>query len=550
MFHVEHNFKKSNMKITGKIIDLFNRNIFNGEIIVSGSRIEKIVETEEAPDIWILPGLTDAHVHIESSMVTPSHFAVAAVRHGTVAVVSDPHEIANVLGVDGIKFMIDDSRNVPVRFVFGAPSCVPATSFESSGATVGAKEIGMLFRESQVTFLAEMMNFPGVIYDDPGVVEKLNIAREAGVPVDGHAPGLTGDGLRKYVSAGITTDHECSSHEEALEKISLGMKILIREGSAARNLKALAPLLKSHPDMVMLCSDDLHPETLQRGHINKTIARLICDGYDIFDVVRAATLNPSVHYGIDSGLLREGDTADFIVVDDPGRMNVLQTWIGGKCVYDGKHTLFSPGDTEKLNRFNCSRILANEIRVRNTGGEMRVIRAFNGELLTAGERAPAGDGPYVTARPGEDLLKLVVKERYNDTPPAVGFIKGFGLAKGAFATSVAHDSHNIIAVGADDNSIAAAINMIVSAKGGMSVFSDEGSEILSLPVAGIMSDMPVSAIAARYERLTETVKRLGCTMDAPFMTLSFMALLVIPELKLSDRGLFDGKTFSHVPLFI
>ncbi len=353
--------------------------------------------------------------------------------------------------------------------------------------------------------------------------------------------------MLKQVSS---TDHECSTLEEALEKISLGMKILVREGSAAKNLNSLAALLRSHPEMVMLCSDDMHPETLQKGHINKTVARLIADGYDIFNVIRAATLNPSVHYSINSGMLRPGDPADFIVVDDPGRMNVLQTWIDGRCVYDGKQPLFSPGEVKKLNRFNCSRIFAGEIKVLNRGGEIRAIKAFNGELITASETVTAGQGPFVEARPGDDLLKLVVKERYNDAPPAVGFIKGFGLKKGAFATSVAHDSHNIIAVGADDNSIAAAINMVVSSKGGMSVYSDEGSEILSLPVAGIMSDMPVSAMAARYERLSETVKSLGCTMDAPYMTLSFMALLVIPELKLSDRGLFDGKTFTHVSLFI
>jgi len=538
------------MKITGKIVDIFARSVYNGEIILSGTKIDKILKVDEAPDIWILPGLIDAHVHIESSMVTPSHFAVAAVKHGTVGLVSDPHEIANVLGVEGIKFMIENSRTVPVRFVFGAPSCVPATSFESSGSTVGAEEIRSLFREKGIHYLAEMMNFPGVIHGDATVLEKLKIAREAGVPVDGHAPGLTGEDLRKYVAAGITTDHECSTLEEALEKISLGMKILVREGSAAKNLNSLAALLQSHPEMVMLCSDDMHPETLQKGHINKTVARLIADGYDIFNVIRAATLNPSVHYSINSGMLRPGDTADFIVVDDPGRMNVLQTWIDGRCVYDGKQVLFSPGEVKKLNRFKCTRILAGEIKVQNRGGEIRAIKAFNGELLTASETVTAGRGPFVEARPGDDLLKLVVKERYNDAPPAVGFIKGFGLRKGAFATSVAHDSHNIIAVGADDNSIATAINMIVSSKGGMSVFSDEGSEILSLPVAGIMSDMPVSAMAARYERLSETVKSLGCTMDAPYMTLSFMALLVIPELKLSDRGLFDGKTFTHVPLFI
>lgn len=538
------------MKIAGKIIDVHKRRIYPGIVTISAGRIESITESDESPAQFIMPGLADAHVHIESSMLVPSHFAVAAVRHGTVAVVTDPHEIANVLGKEGVKFMLDNAENVPVKMIFGAPSCVPATASESAGARIGAADIREMLEEGRVKFLAEMMNFPGVIYDDAEVHHKLDAARDAGVPVDGHAPGLTGEELKKYIAAGISTDHECTSLEEALEKISGGMKILIREGSAAKNLEVLAPLLSYYPAEVMLCTDDLHPETLVRGHINKLVARLISKGYDMFDVIRAASVNTFNHYGINAGTLNPGDPADFIIVDDPGAMNVSQTWIDGICVYDGNKALFTPGEIIKINKFKCTRLLPDEIRVINEGGKINVIVARNGELTTDADVVQAGEEPFVMPRPEDDILKIVVKERYNDRPPAVGFIRGFGMKSGAMASSVAHDSHNIIAVGTNDRDIVSAINLIVDAGGGMSVVSDNGGEILKLPVAGIMSDLPVTAMASRYEKLSETVKGLGCKLDAPFMTLSFMALLVIPKLKMSDRGLFDGLTFKHIPLFL
>ncbi|MDF1560264.1 MAG: adenine deaminase [Bacteroidales bacterium] len=538
------------MKISGKIIDVHQRRIYHGAVTISAGIIESVEETGSGPDVYIMPGFTDAHVHIESSMLVPSHFAVAAVRHGTVAVVADPHEIGNVLGNEGVKFMIENARNVPLKIIFGAPSCVPATDSESSGARIDADDIKELVENDMIGFLAEMMNFPGVVHDDPEVVRKLEVARNAGVLIDGHAPGLTGKDLIKYIRAGITTDHECTTLEEAQEKIAGGMKILIREGSAAKNLEALAPLLETNPGYVMLCSDDMHPETLGKGHINRLVARLIGMGYDIFSVIRAASVNSAEHYKINVGLLRPGDPADFIVTDDTGKMNIMKTFINGKCVFDGVKSLFSPGEVMKINHFNCSHLLPGEIRVENTGKRIRVILARNGELLTDAVTTEAGTGKYVEPRPAEDLLKIVVKERYNDKPPAVAFIRGFGLKSGSMASSVAHDSHNIIAVGTNDRDIISAINMITDARGGMSVVSDEGAEILRLPVAGIMSDIPVTAMARQYERLSESVRNLGCRLDAPFMTLSFMALLVIPELKLSDRGLFDGLAFRHVPLFV
>ena len=529
---------------------MHKKRIYPGIVTIKAGKIESVTETERSPDHFIMPGLADAHVHIESSMLVPSHFAVAAVRHGTVAVVTDPHEIANVLGKEGVKFMLDNAENVPVKIVFGAPSCVPATSLESAGAKIGSADIRELIEEGKVKFLAEMMNFPGVIYDDAEVHHKLEAALNAGIPIDGHAPGLTGEELKKYISAGITTDHECSSLEEALEKISGGMKILIREGSAARNLEVLAPLISYYPEKVMLCTDDLHPETLLRGHINKLVARLISMDYNLFDVVRAASVNTYEHYRISAGTLRPGDPADFIIVDDPKTMNVLQTWIDGKCVFDGDKPLFSPGEIVKINKFKCTRLLSDEIRVINEGGKINLIVAVNGELTTDADIVQAGEGEFVAARPEEDILKIVVKERYNDRPPAVAFIRGFGMKHGAMASSVAHDSHNIIAVGTNDRDIVNAINLIVDAGGGMAVTSEDGAEILKLPVAGIMADLPVTAMAARYEKLSETVRSLGCRLDAPFMTLSFMALLVIPKIKMSDRGLFDGLTFKHIPLFV
>ena len=538
------------MNIAGKIIDVHKRRIYPGIITIKAGKIESVIETEESPDHFIMPGLADAHVHIESSMLVPSHFAVAAVRHGTVAVVTDPHEIANVLGKEGVKFMLENAENVPVKMVFGAPSCVPATSLESAGAKIGSADIRELIEEGKVKFLAEMMNFPGVIYDDAEVHHKLEAARNAGIPIDGHAPGLTGEELKKYISAGITTDHECSSLEEALEKISGGMKILIREGSAARNLEVLAPLISYYPEKVMLCTDDLHPETLLRGHINKLVARLISMDYNLFDVVRAASVNTYEHYRISAGTLRPGDPADFIIVDDPKTMNVSQTWIDGECVFDGDKPLFSPGEIIKINKFKCTRLLPDEIRVINEGGKINLIVAVNGELTTDADIVTAGEEEFVTARPEEDILKIVVKERYNDRLPAVAFIRGFGMKHGAMASSVAHDSHNIIAVGSNDRDIVNAINLVVDAGGGMAVASENGAEILKLPVAGIMSDLPVTAMASRYEKLSETVRSLGCRLDAPFMTLSFMALLVIPKIKMSDKGLFDGLTFKHIPLFV
>lgn len=537
------------MKITGQLIDIHKRQIYPALISIKGELIESIQEIESAPQQYILPGLTDAHIHIESSMVTPGSFAKAAVSRGTTAVVSDPHEIANVLGVPGVIYMINDSSKVPLKFFFGAPSCVPATKFESSGATIDSDAVALLMAMPEVKYLAEMMNYPGVIYNDSEVIKKIQAAIEKNKPVDGHAPGLSGDSLRKYVSAGITTDHECTTLNEAKEKIALGMKVLIREGSAARNLDELKWLLKTDPEMVMICSDDLHPEMLAGRHINALVAKLLSEGFDLYDVIRSCTLNPALHYGLNTGLLKPGDPADFIMVDDYRKMHVVETWINGNKVYDKNRVLFEYDGADPVNNFKCSEIKQEDIWTRAEGSKMRVIEAFDGNLLTKEIIVNVKKGSMVAPFIEEDILKIVVKDRYYDMPPAVGFIRGFRLKKGALASSVAHDSHNIICTGTNDRDIVNAVNEVVRLGGGLSAADGNNIESLPLPVAGIMSDQPVERVASEYEALSEKVKAYGCKLAAPFMTLSFMALLVIPEVKLSDRGLFDGKNFHHVPLF-
>ncbi|HQG76000.1 MAG TPA: adenine deaminase [Bacteroidales bacterium] len=536
------------MKISGKLIDIHSREIYPAELILKNGRIMTVTRKDDCEERYICPGFVDAHVHVESSMVTPGSFASAAVSRGTIGVVSDPHEIANVLGIEGVKFMIDDSKKVPLKFFFGAPSCVPATSFETAGAVIDSSDVDRLLALPEIKYLSEMMNFPGVINDDPVVREKLNSAGKYNKPVDGHAPALTGDGLRKYAAAGITTDHECTSLNEALEKISLGMKILIREGSAARNLNALKPLLKSHPDKVMLCSDDIHPEMLAERHINKIVSQLLSDGYDLFDTIRSCTVNPAIHYNLDTGLLRPGDPADFLILENLASMDVKETWIDGNKVFDSGKVNFTYNGAAKRNKFNCSPISKDMIKTSGIGEKIRVIQAFDGELFTRElivNNTHAGFSGYDLQN---DILKLIVKDRYNDLPPAIGFIRGFGLQKGAFAGSVAHDSHNIICAGTNDEDIVTAVNEIIRMKGGLAVADSGSVSSFQLQIAGIMTDRPLTEVASGYKQLSAKVKSLGCDMSSPFMTLSFMALLVIPELKLSDRGLFDGRNFGFVTL--
>jgi adenine deaminase len=538
------------MSVIGKLIDVHEREIYPAKIDFADGKIIELNRIDSAPEVYILPGLIDAHVHVESSMVTPGAFAEAAVRNGTTGVVADPHEVANVLGIPGINLMIDDGEKVPVKFWFGAPSCVPSTSFETNGAVIDQNDIKTLLENPKIKFLSEVMNFPGVIYNDPEVHGKILIAKSLKKQIDGHAPGLKGEELKKYISEGINTDHECCSIEEAREKISLGMKILIREGSSARNIEALQDLVRTNPDMVMLCSDDIHPEMLVRRHINKLISFLANNGYDIFDIIRCATVNPVNHYKLEAGLLQPGQPADFILVDTIKEMNVLETWIDGRKVFDRNKVLFKYNSAIEMNNFNCSEIQANDIKTVRISDKIRVIEVFEGELKTKEFIKTIGNEYIVGSDTNEDILKIVVKDRYQDSPPTVGFIRGFRLSHGAFASSVSHDSHNIICVGTTDEEIVTSINSIIKLKGGLSVVNKGEVNTLQLNIAGIMSARSAGAVAEDYERLSEIVNQMGCRLKAPFMALSFMALLVIPELKIGDRGLFDVNAFKLVPLFI
>ena len=543
--------EKTSFTIAGNIVDLQNEKIFKGLIYVENGTIKSIVPDDTVTEEQtLLPGLIDAHIHVESSMLIPSEFARLAVVHGTVATVSDPHEIANVLGIDGIKFMIQNGKKVPFKFYFGASACVPATPFETSGASLGEKELDYLLSLDEIKYLSEMMNFPGVINRVPSEMRKIEIANKYHKPVDGHAPGVKGEDARKYASAGVSTDHECFTLEEALEKIRFGMKIQIREGSAAKNFEALIDLMKDHADKVLFCSDDRHPNDLVAGHVNDLIKRAVAKGHSPLKVLKSVIINPIEHYKLDVGMLREGDPADMIVVDNLENFEIKATYIQGQKVAENGRSLIPSVEEETPNIFLAKTISEEDIRVEDQGRKIKVIESYDGELITGIlEVSPKVVAGNVVSDVDKDVLKMVVLNRYKKEDPAMAFIKNVGLKKGAFASSVAHDSHNIVAVGTSDEAITQAVNAIVRAKGGVVVVNDGKEELLSLPVAGLMSNDDGYRVAARYEELDRMLHEMGASLRAPFMTLSFMALLVIPDLKLSDKGLFDGRTFSFTSLF-
>tara|TARA_R110001583_G_scaffold53726_2_gene165320 strand:- start:4800 stop:6434 length:1635 start_codon:yes stop_codon:yes gene_type:complete len=542
------------MKLQGHIVDIHNKRIFKGEITILNGRISQIKEKEHDVNHYILPGFIDAHIHIESSMLVPSEFARLAVKHGTVATVSDPHEIANVLGVEGVEFMIENGKKVPFKFNFGAPSCVPATSFESAGAVIDSDAINELLQNPDIKYLTEMMNYPGVLFDDEEVMKKIALAKQYNKPVDGHAPGLRGDDITKYINAGISTDHECFTFEEGLEKLQKGMKVLIREGSAAKNFEALIGLLPNHFENIMFCSDDKHPDDLLLNHINKLCAKAVAKNMDIFKVLQAACVNPVNHYKLDVGLLKEGDFADCIVVEDLVNFKTLQTYIDGELVYDNGKSLIKPVPFKVLNNFNTNKKKASDFSFESSSKKIRVIEALEGQLVTNEIILDSliRNGNLVS-NIEKDVLKMTVVNRYHpdgyrDQAPAIAFIKNFGLKEGAIASSVGHDSHNIIAVGVSDEAICQAVNLLIENKGGICAISNSEEKIIPLPVAGIMSDQDGETIGLNYAELDKMAKQLGSTLHAPYMTLSFMALLVIPSLKLSDKGLFNGATFKFTPL--
>ncbi len=541
------------MIIKGNIVDWTSRTIFSGEVNIQNGIIVSIRPIPESTNGFILPGLIDSHVHIESSMVTPLEFSRMVMPHGTVAVVSDPHEIGNVLGVEGVDYMIKSGEQSPLKFFFGAPSCVPATNFENSGAIIDSDEVEKLLSRDDIWFLSEIMNFPGVIYEDVSVMSKITAAKKFNKPIDGHAPGLAGKDLNKYVSHGISTDHECFTLEEALAKINLGMKIQIREGSAAKNFDTLSTLIQSHPSQVMLCTDDSHPDDLlSRGHIDYLFRKGLSLGYSVFDLIQVSSVNAVNHYNLPIGLLREGDAADFIVVDSLESFHVIQTYINGVEVYNRLGSeLELPSIVNVINHFNCNPISVEllKLQIPELAKSIKVIDLIEGELVTSTFNWKTFKG-QLTASVSEDILKLVVVNRYNPRGiPGIGFVRGFGLKKGAIAGSIAHDSHNIIAVGTSDENLTLVINDVISNKGGLSLFNGEELFSLALPIAGLMSDKSGKVVANMYEKLNREVHKMGGKLKAPFMSLSFLSLLVMPELKLSDKGLFDGKNFNFTQLF-
>lgn len=544
-----------NFIVTGNIVDIFSKNIFPGEVIVGNGEIKSIKRINKPGDQqanFIIPGFIDAHVHIESSMLVPAEFAKLAVVHGTVATVSDPHEIANVCGMEGVEFMIENGKQVPFKFYFGAPSCVPATIFETAGAALNAAAVDILLSKDEISYLSEMMNFPGVLNHDDEVLKKINSAKKYRKPVDGHAPGLRGEEAMKYIQAGISTDHECFTKEEALDKLQYGMKILIREGSAAKNFEALIELLHDHADEIMFCSDDKHPDSLVKGHINELCKRAVAKGIDVFNVLKAACINPVKHYNMNVGLLKTGDDADFIVVKDLVNFEVVRTYIKGRLVAENGFSKISAPKSKLINNFNCHKKEASDFifKRKDNATEITVIEALDGQLITNKLNiSPKIYNELYVSDTQNDILKMVVINRYRDAHVSIGFIKNFGLKKGAIASSVAHDSHNIIAVGVDDESLCRAVNLIIENEGGISCTDaaiPSFEKVLPLPVAGLMNNDDGYKVAEMYTKLDKAAKDLGSELSAPFMTLSFMALLVIPHVKLSDLGLFDVDDFKFI----
>ena len=557
------------MKYKGHIVDVTTRSIFDGEVTVEDGVIDSVVPCSgvgaDAP--YFLPGFIDSHVHIESSMMVPAEFARVAVEQGTIGVVADPHEIGNVLGKEGVEFMINSGRHIRFNFCFGAPSCVPScgTDIETSGATLDANDIEELMSRGDIGYLAEMMNFPGVLSGDKEVMAKIAAAKRHGKPIDGHAPGLLGEERRLYAAAGISTEHECATLDEARACAEAGMIVQIREGSAAKNYDALIPLLKEYPDQVMFCTDDCHPDDLIRGHINRIVARALKDGYDLWDILQAVCVTPQRHYHLSWGLLRDGDAANFIAVSNLSpNFRVLLTVVKGKEVYNCNSFLSTIRSQMKSvnnqmaildnypNRFLAKPITAADISLPITsGGRVRIIHAYDGSLLTKGEEVMVTGNPLVDSRYAwGEVQKIVVYNRYKiNARPVTGLIRGFGIKEGAMAASIAHDCHNIVAIGSKDEYIVKAINRVVEMKGGLVAMAGDEMTDVALPIAGLISPLGGHEIAYRSSLLRDTIRKSGCTLHAPFITMAFMCLPVIPELKLTDRGLFDFHSWSFVNTF-
>ncbi|MFO0414294.1 MAG: adenine deaminase [Bacteroidota bacterium] len=561
----------SKFQLSGNLVNVFTKEIYFGTLEIQDGKIfsHKKSGPENSSFPYYLPGFIDSHVHIESSMLVPSEFARLAVVHGTVATISDPHEIANVCGIEGVEYMIENGKTVPFKFNFGAPSCVPATVFETAGDTLDAEAVKQLLQRPEIKYLSEMMNFPGVLHGDEEVLKKIEAARALGKPIDGHAPGLRGEAAKKYIETPlakeegdviISTDHECFTKEEALDKIGYGMKIIIREGSAAKNFEALIDLLHDYPDQILFCSDDKHPDSLILGHINQLCARAVEKGINIFNVLQAACVNPVTHYKLGVGLLREGDDADFVCVNNLREFKVSETYIRGQLVAKEGVSFIQSAKPGIVNRFQCEEqdaeafLFKKEEWIKAEDSYVPVVEVLDGQLITNRLSVPTSsfiieDG-IMQANTEKDLLYMVVVNRYNPAPVAKCFVHRFGLQKGAIASSVAHDSHNIIAVGTSADALQRAVNLVIREKGGVSaVYEEDGQwreSVVALPVAGLMSNEDGYKVAQAYSNIDAMSREMGSSLQAPYMSLSFMALLVIPHLKLSDKGLFDGDRFEFV----
>lgn len=542
--------------VSGTLIDPLQKTSFGAQMILDDNGTIEAIEPTESPDSgFIMPGLIDSHVHIESSMLTPAAFARAAVVHGTLAAVADPHEIANVLGEAGVKLMLQLAQQTPFIFGFGVPSCVPATPFESAGAELDAETVARLLNLPGITHLAEMMNVPGVLNKDPTVLRKIAAAQALGKPIDGHAPGLTGDAMQAYAKAGITTDHESLTFDEARDKLEAGIMLQIRYGSAARHFETFLPLLNRYPERCMFCSDDKHPNDLIHDHINTIAATAFKRGVALHAILQAACVNPVKHYKLPIGLLQPGDYADFILVDDLHTFKPREVWLRGKCVVRDGESFLPPGEISVVpNHFNAVCLELDALKLPKVSSrKIRVIGIRDGQLITDHliENPVVKEG-HIAADPANNLNKLVVYNRYQPAKPAIALVRGFGLTRGALASSIAHDSHNIIAVGATDAALLTAINEVVINKGGLAVADDNRKVLTSLPLplAGLISTEPAETVARAYSDCDHLAKLLGTRLTAPFMTLSFLALPVIPKLKLTDKGLFDGELFKHVGITV
>jgi adenine deaminase len=550
----------------GRVVNVFTGDMQERDVAISDGVIAGLGpdyhgrEEIDAEGKWIVPGLIDGHLHIESSMLVPSRLAAALMVNGTTAIVSDPHEIANVLGIEGICFMLEDSRSIPFDIFFMAPSCVPATCLETAGANLSASDLLELKNEPLILGLAEMMNFPGVLMGDEQVLEKIASFKDR--TVDGHCPSLSGRNLQAYITAGIRSDHETTVISEGLEKVENGMMLMIREGTSARNLEELLPLVNNNNSRrFCFVSDDLHAEDIrQRGHLNFVLKKAVNLGLDPVTAIQMVTLNPAEYFGLkDRGAIAPGYRADLAVFKDLKDFEIFSVYKDGRMVVDKgeligfplNKTAIPPGQPKPL---NIGPLTQDSFRIPHADGKARVIELIPGQIKTrmSYEKVKSEDG-WVVPDIKSDILKLCVVERHMASGNiGLGLVRGFGLKHGAIASSVAHDSHNLIVVGVSDRAIFTAVEIVRDMGGGLAAVQDDGKVIAQVPlgIAGLMSWQPLNTLVKQLKTIENAASDLGCTLEEPFMALSFLALPVIPELKLTDMGLVDVNRFEIVPLFL